>query len=219
MSGEDRILQELLERYPALSVCEASIRGAVELLTASYHAGGKLLCCGNGGSAADSEHLVGELMKQFRLKRPLPASLRRALAERGDYGRRLADTLEGALPAVSLLSHPALSSAFANDTDAELVYAQQVAGLGRPGDCLVAFSTSGRSRSCVAAVMTAACMGIKTIGITGGTGGDLRELCDIAIVVPESETFRIQELHLPVYHAMAAMLEEHFWGNARPKAE
>jgi D-sedoheptulose 7-phosphate isomerase len=174
-----------------------------------------VLICGNGGSAADSEHIVGELMKGFKLKRPIPQTARAALARLfPEKGADLADHLQGALPAISLTGHPALSSAFANDVRADMVYAQQVYGYGRPGDMLIALSTSGNSTNILNAAKIAKAFGMAVLGMTGQGGGKLSELSDVCIRVPAEETYRVQELKLPVYHALCAMLEEEFFGEA-----
>ena len=192
-----KALNLLLERYPALEACRADIFAAVETICDAYRAGKKLILCGNGGSAADAEHIVGELMKGFLKKRPISeetrARLKAAFPEDADY---LADNLQGALPAVSLVNQIALGTAFANDQAADLVFAQQVLGLGQAGDVLIAISTSG---------------GVRTIALTGRSGGKLKALADVTITVPDDETYRIQELHLPVYHALCIAAEEEFF--------
>lgn len=207
------VLQRLLNKYPDLQSCAASIEQAFELSKRSFEAGGKMLLAGNGGSAADSEHVVGELMKGFMSKRPLPAAAREKLAAANgeEDGRYLADHLQGALPAVSLVSHTALATAFANDVAADMVFAQQVYGYGKEDDVLVVFSTSGNSANIVRAVQVAKAIGVKTIGFTGRHGGRLKQLCDVAICVPYESTPDIQERHLPVYHALCIMLEEAFF--------
>lgn len=209
----EKILFELLERYPQLSACEQAIKEAYLLLENCYEQDGKVLICGNGGSAADSDHIVGELMKGFTKKRPIDSESRRKLAESWgeNEGYSLADRLQGALPAISLMQHSALVSAFSNDVDPDMIFAQQAFGYGRPGDVLIGMSTSGNSKNVVNAVKVANAMGLKTIGLTGENGGKLSLLCSAAICVPELETFKIQELHLPVYHALCAMIEETFF--------
>lgn len=205
-------LQELLKRYPVLESTGASIRSAFELLRDSYEAGGKLLIAGNGGSAADSEHITGELMKNFVKKRALPSDFLCALkSTAAGYADYLAGHLQPGLPAVSLTGHPGLASACINDIDGNIVYAQQLYGLGKKGDVFLGISTSGNAKNVFYALLTAKALGMKTIGLTGGTGGLLAENADIAIVVPEKETYKIQELHLPVYHALCLLLEEHFF--------
>lgn len=203
---------ELVRQYPDLAVCIPQIEQAHKLLSVCFRGGGKLLICGNGGSAADSEHIVGELMKGYLLKRPLPESARQALGgvspQDGDY---LADHLQGALPAISLVSQAALISAIANDVAADMVYAQQVYGYGRSGDVLWAISTSGNARNVVNAAQVARAVGLKVLGLTGPGGGRLKTLCDVAICVPGGCTPAVQERHLPVYHALCARLEAEFF--------
>jgi D-sedoheptulose 7-phosphate isomerase len=200
---------DLLSRYPVLRPCLPDILAARDLLISCYRGGGKVLACGNGGGAADADHLVAELMKGFLRPRPLPPETRLRLESTGGAdGVFLAGILQGALPAISLGAHGALLSAFANDRAAEAAYAQQVLGYGTPGDVLVCFSTSGNSRNIILAARTAVALGLKILGLTGRDGGALAALCDIAVRVPEDETYRVQELHLPVYHALAAAVEE-----------
>ena len=198
-------LKNLLNRCPELVACQAEIESAAQILAASYRQGGKLLLCGNGGSAADADHWAGELLKGFGSKRPLAGELRKQL------GDALADKLQGALSAIPLTGLPALASAWANDCDAEYLYAQLVLGLGRPGDVLVGISTSGNARNVAHAVEAANALGLKTVGLTGSSGGRLRELAGCCIRVPASETYRIQEFHLPIYHCLSLMLEDEFF--------
>ena len=170
------------------------------------------MIAGNGGSAADSEHIVGELMKGFVKRRPLSEELKQAL-EAADpiRGKELAEKLQGALPAIALTNHAALSSAFANDVDGVLSYAQQVNGYGRAGDVFLGISTSGNAENVMYAAVTARAKGMRVIALTGKTGGNLGAFADISIIVPEQETYKIQELHLPIYHALCLMLEERFY--------
>ncbi len=205
------ILTELLERYPSLSACENDICDAYELIRNCYENDGKLLICGNGGSASDSDHIVGELMKGFLKRRPVGEDFREKLREICEDADACADHLQGALPAISLVQHSALLSAFSNDVDPEMIFAQQVFGYGKLGDVWIGLSTSGNSGNVVRAAQVAEAMGLLTIALTGESGGKLREICDITIRVPETETFKIQELHLPVYHALCAMAEEEFF--------
>ncbi|MBP1993997.1 D-sedoheptulose-7-phosphate isomerase [Paenibacillus eucommiae] len=206
------ILFELKSKYPELSQCIPDIEQACEVLTTSYRQGGKLLVCGNGGSASDSEHIVGELMKGFMSKRPLPENERSQLRDHfGDHGSYLADHLQGALPAISLVSHSALISAFANDVAADMVYAQQVYGYGVQGDVVLGLSTSGNSRNVLHALQVARLRGLRTIGMTGQGGGAMKAVCDVTICVPWERTPDIQERHLPIYHALCILLEEEFF--------
>ncbi len=207
-----RINTNLVARYPDLAGCAGDIASAFDLLRIMFEAGGTLLICGNGGSAADCEHIVGELMKGFRSKRPLSPDRRALLCaaepEHGDY---LADHLQGALPAISLVSQSGLMTAFANDVAPDMVFAQQVYGYGRAGDTLLGISTSGTSRNVLHALRVARAMKLRTIGLTGQDGGTMVGLCDVTIRVPYTDTARIQERHLPIYHTLCAMLEETFF--------
>ena len=200
------IVNELIERYPILEECIEDIVEAYELLSRCYDKDGIVYLCGNGGSAADAEHIVGELMKSFYGRRPVSATELEGLKQ--DY---LRSNLEGALRAVSLTGHPSLSTAFANDVAPDMIFAQQVFGYGRPGDVLWGLSTSGNSTNVLNALRIAQARDLATIGMTGKSGGVMNSLCDICIRVPEVETYRVQELHLPVYHALCRMLEERFF--------
>ncbi len=204
-------MRSLLERYPALLPVRGDIEKALELLTETYRKGGKLLCCGNGGSASDCEHIVGELMKSFKLRRPLNPGFKEKLSQYGDEGAALARTLEGALPAVSLCGHSALSTAYANDRDPYMVFAQQVNGYGNKGDTLLILTTSGNSRNCLYAAYTAKAKDMQIISVTGEGGGRIAGLSDVCIALPERETYLVQELTLPVYHYICAKLEEAFF--------
>lgn len=201
----ENIFEELYARYPQLKGCEGEVAKALDILLACYRNGGKVLTCGNGGSAADAEHIVGELMKKFRRHRDIDAAVSAKLPP------ELAAKLEGALPAVSLVSMSGILTAFANDVAWETAFAQQVYGLGADGDVLIALSTSGNSVNCVNAARVARAKGLKVIAMTGAGGGKLGELADAAIKVPEVETYKIQELHLPVYHALCAAIEENLF--------
>ena len=195
-------LSDLFDRCPSLRACEGEILRALDLLLACYRNGGKVLTCGNGGSAADAEHIVGELLKKFKRHRDVdPVVAERLPAD-------LVAKLEGALPAISLVSMSGILTAFANDVSWETAFAQQVLGLGRPGDVLIALSTSGNSANCVNAALVARAKGMKVISLTGRAGSRLSALSDAAVRVPETETYRVQELHLPVYHALCAAVEE-----------
>jgi D-sedoheptulose 7-phosphate isomerase len=201
----------LLERYPVLQACQNEIAAAVDLLVAAYRSGNKLLICGNGGSAADSEHMVAELMKGFLKRRPIPAAHVAQLEQAGPAGKAIAARLQGTLAAVALPSQVALITAIANDLDYEMIFAQQVYGLGRAGDVLLAISTSGTSGNVSNAVLVAKAFGLKSIALTGRSGGDLAALADVAIKVPSDNITEIQELHLPVYHWLSTELEETFF--------
>ncbi|HVP19878.1 MAG TPA: SIS domain-containing protein [Spirochaetia bacterium] len=206
-------LEELLERYPALSVCKSDIEKAFQLLVGSFTRGGKLLLCGNGGSAADCDHIVGELMKGYLRPRPLPPDVRSRLAEADpEVGPSLGETLQGALPAINVSAGGALLSAFGNDVRGEHAYAQAVYGYGREGDVLLGLSTSGNAANVRAALCVGRAIGLSTIGLTGQGGGRMAGKCDVLIAVPAKRTFEIQELHLPVYHCLCAMVEAHFFG-------
>ena len=206
-------LNLLIERYPKLEVCKEDIRKAYELLETAYLKGRKLLVCGNGGSASDSEHIVGELMKEFKLKRKVYNEQAAALmAIDPELGQVLADNLQGALPAISLTGHSSLQTAFMNDAVPELVFAQQVNGYGKPGDVFLGISTSGNSKNVLYAAVNAKAKGLKVIGLTGAKENKLMKYADVCIQVPETETYKIQELHLPVYHCLCLMLEDHFFG-------
>jgi len=202
------ILAELIERYKALRSVEANIEGAFDLLEETYKSGGRIFTCGNGGSASDAEHIVGELLKRFKKPRPIEERVKNALLDMGEEGVRLADTLEGSIPAIALTSHLALSTAFANDREPQATFAQQLYGLGLKGDILIAISTSGNSKNCLLACLVAKAKGIKIIAMTGAKASKLSALADVTIPVPEVETYKIQELHLPVYHALCASIEE-----------
>ena len=203
---------ELVQRRPDLAGCLPDVRRAAEMLTACFRQGGKLLVCGNGGSAADSEHIVGELMKGYRLRRPLPGEIRRRLeTDWPEQGKTLADHLQGALPALSLVSQTALMTAIANDTDPGMIFAQQVYGYGRAGDVLMGLSTSGNSANVLHALRVARTLGLGTIGLTGVGGGDMPALCEITIRAPYERTSEIQEAHFAIYHALCAGLEETFF--------
>lgn len=197
-------IKELLQRVGALEICAAEIERAYEMLRDSFLSGRKLLLCGNGGSASDSEHWSGELLKGFVHRRPLRA------ADRAQLPAEIGEGLQWALPAIPLTGFMALSTAFANDVKPELVFAQLVWGLGKTGDVLAAFSTSGNSRNVCLAAQAARARGMKVLGFTGRGGGKLKELSDVCIRVPADETYKIQEYHLPIYHAISLMLEETF---------
>jgi D-sedoheptulose 7-phosphate isomerase len=205
------ILTELIERYPALGGVATEIETAFLVLKNCYEQGGRVYLCGNGGSTADCEHIVGELMKCFKKKRPIDGAFAAALTEQGELGEELARYLEGGLPAISLCGHSPLTFAYLNDTNPMLTFAQQLSVMGKAGDVLIALSTSGNSKNCVYAAIVAKAKGIKTVFLGGGNGGKLKAMADVSIVVPEKETYKVQELHLPIYHCLCAMLEEEFF--------
>lgn len=206
------MLNDLLKRYPCLSEIEDDIAKASAAIINCYEKGGKLLLCGNGGSCADCEHIVGELMKGFLKKRPVSDQKRAEMkANCPCLEDDIVTKLQCGLPAVSLTSMTALNTAFCNDVDPELIYAQPLMALGNKNDILIAISTSGNSKNVYAAVKVAKALGLEVIGLTGASGGKLKELADICICVPETETFKIQELHLPVYHYLCAETEAHFF--------
>ena len=203
----------LIERYPQLAVAKQDIINAYVILEESYANKGKLLVAGNGGSASDSEHIVGELMKEFKLKRKVYSEQADALlAIDSEMGKVLADNLQGAMPAICLVGHSSLTTAFMNDATADLIYAQQVNGYGQPGDVYLGISTSGNSKNVLYAAVAAKAKGLKVVGLTGYKESKLSRLSDVCIRVPEIETYKIQELHLPVYHCLCAVLEDKFFG-------
>lgn len=206
-------INTLIERYPSLAVCKASIQTAYDTMKQAYTEGRKLLVCGNGGSAADSEHIVGELMKEFKLKREVYKNQAEAMKQIDpELGDILAKHLQGALPAIALTGHSSLTTAFMNDSNPELIFAQQVNGYGKAGDVFLGISTSGNSRNVLFAAVAAKAKGLKVIGLTGQKPCKLAQLADVCIQVPETETYKIQEMHLPVYHCLCMMLEEYFYG-------
>ena len=208
----NRHLNFLIERYPGLKPCREDILNAYYLLEDAYAHGNKLLVAGNGGSAADSEHIVGELMKGFVQQRKPDDSFRKRLQEEDEeLGSVLADSLQGALPAIALDGHPALSTAYMNDCEPLLCFAQQVNGYGKRGDVFLGISTSGNSKNILYAAVTAHAKGMRVIGLTGQKDSKLSDRADICIQVPQTETYMIQELHLPVYHCLCLMLEERFF--------
>lgn len=203
----------LVSRYPLLEQCRPDIINAYLLLENCYEKDHKLLIAGNGGSAADSEHIAGELMKRFKVSRPVPDDLADKLKKIDPIrGENLANNLERGLMAIPLVAHEALTTAYINDVDGLGVFAQQLYGFGRPGDVFLGISTSGNSKNVLSATVVARALGIKVIGLTGANEGELAKVADVAIKVPETETYRIQELHLPVYHCLCLMLEDHFFG-------
>ena len=211
-------IDTLIERYPVLEECRESIIDAYTIMEESYSNGGKLLIAGNGGSAADSEHMAGELMKRFRLPRPVPEEFADRLRETDPVlGADLAGKLERSLTAIPLVAHEALSTAYINDVDGLGVFAQQVYGFGRKGDVFIGITTSGNSRNVILAAVTARALGMKVIALTGISGGKICSCSDVVVRVPASETYIVQELHLPVYHCWCQMLEDKFFGGEETK--
>lgn len=212
MMDERKWLSALIERYPQLEICEKSIWNVYQILCMSFKEGGKLLIAGNGGSAADAEHIVGELMKGFVKKRALEKSEKAAIMELNpEMGERLCKYLQKALPAIALSGHVALSTAYMNDMDGSFGFAQQAYGYGKKGDVLLGITTSGNSENVLYAVLAAKAKGLKTVALTGQSGGRIKEMADQAIMVPETEAYKVQELHLPIYHTLCLMLEETFY--------
>lgn len=214
---ENRLMKHidlLVERYPSLESVKEDIVAAYLLLEESYENGGKLLVAGNGGSAADAEHIVGELMKGFKMSRKPEADFAEKLvAENPELGSVLAENLQGALPAIALDGHPALSTAYMNDCEPLLCFAQQVNGYGKAGDVFLGISTSGNSKNVLYAATTAHAKGMKVVGLTGAKDSKLKDMSDVCIKAPQTETYMIQELHLPIYHCLCLMLEDKFFKN------
>ena len=206
------ISDQLFMRYGELKLLQPVITEAAGMIINSYKNGGKLLICGNGGSSSDSGHIAGELMKGFVKKRPLDNSLQEKIKELSpEHGEMLSGSLQQGLPAISLSAHNDLMTAIINDLGGDFVFAQQVTGYGKEGDVLLGMSSSGNSKDVLYALIIARAMGLKTIGMTGGPGGKMRKECDVLINVPESSTHLVQELHMPVYHAICLMVEEVFF--------
>lgn len=203
----------LIERYPVLEECRQSIIDAYQVMEDCYSHDGKLLIAGNGGSAADSEHIAGELMKRFETPRPVPDDFAEKLKSIDPVrGEELSNNLERGLMAIPLVAHEAMTTAYINDVDGYGVFAQQLYGFGRPGDVFLGISTSGNSKNVMSATVVARALGIKVVGLTGANGGELAKVADVAVKVPQTRTYMIQELHLPVYHCWCLMLEDHFFG-------
>lgn len=205
-------INELIQRYPILEINQETIYRAYEIISESYANFGKLLIAGNGGSSADSDHIVGELMKGFVLQRKVDNELKEKLYKIDkNIGFELAEKLQGALPAISLSNHNSLNTAFLNDVDGNMCFAQQVNGYGNERDVFLGISTSGNSKNIIYAAITAKAKGLKVIGLTGRGGGKLVDIADVVISVDETETYKIQELHLPIYHCLCLMLEDKFF--------
>ena len=215
MNGKlQKHIELLLTRYPSLSSCKGDIIAAYDIMEDAYTHDHKLLIAGNGGSATDSEHIAGELMKRFKTPRPVEHSFASKLIEiDSERGPQLAKNLERGLMAIPLVAHEALSTAYINDVDGYGVFAQQLLGFGRPGDVFLGISTSGNSQNVMNAAVVARAIGMPVIGLTGRDGGELGSFADVSVRVPETETYMIQELHLPVYHTWCLMLEDHFFGS------
>jgi len=206
------MINDLVNRYPALAAVRDDIELVYKHLVECYENGGKVLIVGNGGSAADSEHIVGELMKGFIKNRPVSAEMYEALVAVDPVrGEALAKNLQGGLPAIALTAHTSLNTAFANDRDPVMIYAQQVNGYGKPGDVFLGISTSGNAENVMYAAVTAKAKGMKVLALTGKDGGKLAKVADTSIIVPVQETYKIQELHLPIYHVLCLMLEDYFY--------
>lgn len=206
------MLNELITRYPLLASIRDEIESAYNTIVECYEHDGKVLIVGNGGSAADAEHIVGELMKGFVKNRTVSEEMQKALLELDpERGAGLIKNLQGGLPAICLNAHTSLNTAFANDKDPVMCYAQQVNGYGKPGDVFIGISTSGNAENVMYAAITAKAKGMKIIALTGKNGGKLAKVSDVAMIVPEQETYKIQEYHLPIYHALCLMLEDHFY--------
>ena len=207
-----KYIDELVKRYPSLLICKKSIERALDIFIDSYSKNGKLLIAGNGGSAADSDHISGELLKAFVKKRPVDSAFIKKISEIDNaVGTYLSDKLQGSLPAIALTNNSAIMTASLNDVDGNVMLAQQIMGLGISGDVFLGISTSGNSKDIVYAMAVSQARGLKTVALTGRDGGKLKELADVSIIVPETETYKIQELHLPIYHTLCLELEEYFW--------
>ena len=202
----DEHIIDLVNRYPLLKNCADDIERAFFIMRDCYNAGGKVLICGNGGSAADAEHWSGELMKGFIDTRPLSDEIRKKL------GSEIAQNLQGALPTIPLSGFLSLATAFSNDVNSEFLFAQMVWGLGKENDSLIGISTSGNSKNILYALQTASVLGMKTIGLSGEKGGRMSDMVDVCMRVPATEVHRVQEYHLPVYHCLCLMLEDTFFG-------
>lgn len=203
-----KFIDEFFGRHADLLPLQETVLQACNMLISAFQNGNKLLLCGNGGSCADCDHIAGEFLKGFLLKRPVNEELKNKMAEQyGETGKDIADKLQQGLPTISLNTHSAAISAFENDVDPELIYAQQVLAYGKPGDVLVGISTSGNAKNVASAVMTANALGLHTIGLTGKDGGKLAQFAEIPLIMPQCETYRIQEDHLAVYHLLCAVVE------------
>lgn len=207
MGKEYKHLDNLIKRYPALEICHKDIVSAYEILENCFNNGNKLLVAGNGGSAADALHIVGELMKSFVLPRKLSSEICEAIDNNCEHANYLKENLQMALPVIALVGEIGLTTAYSNDVAPDLVFAQQVLGYGNAGDIFLGISTSGNSQNIIYAAELAKAKGLYVIGLTGKTGGRLADICDVCVKVPEVETYKVQELHLPVYHSICLQLE------------
>lgn len=206
-------MEKLIKRYPALKICRQTITETLDAMIDVYNNGGKLLFCGNGGSCADCDHIVGELMKGFLSMREADGNIKNALITAfPEDGEDIGNKLQRGIPAISLSAHTGVLTAFANDVDADLIYAQMVYGYGKSGDMVIGLSTSGNSKNVIKALKVAKAMGLKTAGLTGEKPCRMDDVCDIVIHVPETETYKIQEYHLPVYHYICAEMEKRIFG-------
>ena len=205
-------LRELIKRYPHLECVKSEIDLSFKMLVNCYNNGGKLLIAGNGGSASDAEHIAGELMKTFTKKRALPDKFISDINNvDSEIARYLVPRMQPGLPAIALSGHASLNTACINDIDGNITFAQQVYGYGKEGDILLGISTSGNSKNILYACAVAKVKKLKIIGLSGQAGGKLKSFSDVCICVPETETYKIQELHLPVYHVLCMMLEDYFF--------
>jgi len=218
MKKPEQCLDELIVRYPALSVIKNDIKKAYEMISETFLNGGTLFVCGNGGSASDAEHIVGELMKEFVLKRKASDDfIKKMFSKFGEDGEFIASKMQKGLRTISLNGHPSLSTAFLNDAEPSLIFAQQLFVMAEKGDALLGLSTSGNSKNVLNCMKVASVMGVKTIAMTGMSGGKCIEIADCCIRAPEKETYKIQEYHLPIYHNLCIMLEERFFGNGEQR--
>lgn len=212
MESKYEHIENLITRYPSLKICKDDITNAFLELLQCYQKGGKLLVAGNGGSAADALHIVGELMKAFVLPRKLDKDICNSLDQKALHAAYLKENLQMALPAIALVSEVGLTTAYSNDVTPDLMFAQQVLGYAKTGDVFLGISTSGNSKNIIYAAEVAKAMGMRVIGLIGASGGKLQEVCDVCIKVPENETYKVQELHLPVYHVICLEIEKSLFG-------
>lgn len=210
--GTEKLLRTYCGKNPAIAEIETPLRACIARLTDSFNSGGQLLVCGNGGSCADSDHIVGELVKSFRMQRPIAEPLSAALQEQGNRGALLAECLQGGLPAINLGAHTALMTAVVNDMGGEYIYAQQVVAYGREQDVFMGISTSGNSEDVLCAGLAAKAKGLWTVGLTGRTGGKMRDTFDLTLCAMADSTEDIQDLHSIIYHAICACVEYECWG-------